>query len=133
MAFPAFLRQNMCLVGMLVLAYAIFDAISKRELLQSGGKDNSEELPNAAHASLFVTYLRTSIVAIVGMFLTLFGFVLRSKFQKARLVDFTKHTRYDQYMKTKVRFADFNHRGCVGRTLNQTGSEGKSLEEKKKA
>ncbi|EPY27671.1 hypothetical protein STCU_05634 [Strigomonas culicis] len=133
MGLSSFLRQNICLIGICILAYAVFDAVSNRELLQGGAHDDSEELPNVPHPSLFVAYLRTSIVALVGMLLTTFGFVLRSNFQKARLVDFNKHARYDQFVKTKVNFAHFNHRGSVGRTLNHVSGDAKGSDEKKKA
>ncbi|AAZ10823.1 uncharacterized protein TEOVI_000558100 [Trypanosoma equiperdum] len=110
-------------LGVLLLLHSIYLALSAREQLQEQHHGTGESLNRGDYFPM--TSLRTGAVTgssgatlyifaelLVGVAVSIIGYVKRSTFKPARLIDKNCFDRYDSIAYTGVGFMHFNHRGA---------------------
>ncbi|CAD2214979.1 hypothetical protein AGDE_06980 [Angomonas deanei] len=122
----SFIRNNAVFVGFLILAHVCYVCFRNREALQR--RKSGADL--GAEDNIMALYFVILAEGVLGMLLSVFGYVSRKEMQEARLTDRSQDTRYDIFMHTGTQFIHFNHRGKIGAT-SATEQPAKSESEKK--
>ncbi|CCW60631.1 unnamed protein product [Phytomonas sp. EM1] len=126
------IKNYLFYIGVLILAHAVYTAITTREQLQAwhhGRVNPSVRSFNVIPAvSTPVLLFIVSTEAIIGMLIAMTGFVCRSTLREALLTELTQYYRYDRNMYTGIGFIHFNHRGTIGAGRKEAGEDVEGVE-----